>query len=195
MRRARYWKLLIGAATLLFVLVNWLNILTLFTMGYWPEKHVEHLRNPITINGWSSTGLRAGDGRTIPLPGFTRLPAQSEALRRATARGVEIMPDGRVIGLVEVHHWCGNDHLRYDRRRVDLGLLLEFFREGDCEKRLPSDAPKPLRPGGVFGKYGWNVSEYSRYEAFVKGDWPKWMAAFPDDDREAKTSLGVSAGR
>ena len=27
----------------------------------------------------------------------------------ATASGVELAPDGRVYGLVRIHHWCGND--------------------------------------------------------------------------------------
>src|SRR2546430_9087425 len=78
--------------------------------GSWsPIKIIEKLESPVPVRGWSEDRLLSADGQTILLPGFRKLPKTSKALFEATKRGVEITPDGLVVGLVRVHHWCGND--------------------------------------------------------------------------------------
>src|SRR5580765_8080734 len=90
-------------------------------------QKIDTLKSPIQVVGWSAQGLRLADSRLIQLPGFCELPVISDALTEATGRGVEVSPDGRVFGLVRIHHWCGNDPVRVHVVRVDLADLLTFL--------------------------------------------------------------------
>src|SRR5436189_5371495 len=89
------------------------------TGRFFPVNLVERLDSPSSVRGWSEDGVVLADGRSIKLPGFRRLPTASKALSEATKRAVEITPDGRVVGLARVHHWCGNDPLGEHIARVD----------------------------------------------------------------------------
>lgn len=168
---ARHWKRVALAGTIVFLLVNWDSVLALVTFHYWPQSHIERLQGAVEVDGWAASGLRLKDGRTVQLPGFRELPKESFALARATSQGVEITPEGRVIGLVRVWHWCGNDALRNDVRRVDIAHLLEFMREGKFDRVIAKDEPEPFSAGGGFGDYGWNISEKILFDHFVKRDW------------------------
>ena len=151
------------------------NVMTWITFGYfWPVSHIDHLKNPVQVDGWGENGLRLADGRTVQLPGFSKLPLESKSLSRAVAEGVEVDANGRVFGLMRIWHWCGNDAMRNDVRRIDLGHLLEFMREGTYARKVSDRDLGPLVKGGGFREIGWNISEFVRYRHFVKGDWD-WM--------------------
>lgn len=158
------------AGVLVLALVYWQSVLALVFFGYWPQSHIERLRSPIEVRGWSPDGLRLADGRVMQLPGFRKLPLRSVALSRATERGIEVTPEGRVIGLVKIWHWCGNDAVWNDVSRVDLGHLLEFMREGEFDRRIQEGDPEPFKPGGAFRDSGWSISELVLYRRFLKSD-------------------------
>src|SRR5690349_4544352 len=73
---------------------------------------VELLNHPRVVVDWDEDGLWLDDGSQIALPDVDALPLSSLALEEATKRGVEVTPDGRVFGLVKIHHWCGNSSIR-----------------------------------------------------------------------------------
>jgi hypothetical protein len=129
-----------------------------------PIRHmgeVESLQSPLSVTGWSDAGLQIADGRTIPIPGIAHLPATSPALIEATKRGIEIAPDGQITCLVRTYHWCGNDPVTADIRRVNLSEMLTFLQVG--QPTVPVLAPDLLdrTPGGsVEPEAGWNVSQY-----------------------------------
>ena len=84
----------------------------MLTGRFSPIEKIESLRNPVAVTKWSAEGLSLADGRTVHLLGLRSLPSQSAALAEVTKRGVELGTNGRVWGLVRVHHWCGNDPVR-----------------------------------------------------------------------------------
>ncbi|QIF01469.1 hypothetical protein [Roseimicrobium sp. ORNL1] len=141
--------------------------------GHWiPIREVESLSNPIPVKAWTTGGLQLDDGRLLPLPDVMALPEKSAALSEATQRGVEISQDGRVLGLVRVHHWCGNDPVREHVAKVDLADMLIFVGEATPVKPL-SDWQKELRavnPSSRFGKYGWNISQYCTFHSWRSRD-------------------------
>jgi hypothetical protein len=140
----------------------------MLTGRLFPIDRIEALRSPVSVRGWDETGLFFADGRHVKLPEFSRLPAQSVALSEATKRGVELGADGRIYGLVRVHHWCGNDPVREHVARVDLSHMLTFIQEGE-RTRPPSDPDVLARePGGQFSEWGWRVGEFGRYEIYRK---------------------------
>ena len=73
----------------------------------------------------------AADGRTLALPGVSKVIAPASVAKDITENGVEVRPDGTVYALVRVHHWCGNDPVRFQLGRVDLSSLLLLLGEGE----------------------------------------------------------------
>src|SRR5262245_51103401 len=131
------------------------------------QRHdiIDTLNTPTKVATWTERGLVLVDGRTIPLPGLRRLPAESTALTEATREGVEVRSDGHVYGLVRVWHWCGNDTVRHHVVRVDLGRLLIFLDQGDhVEVKSPPCGYSCQSLGGKFGEYGWDLSEYGMFK-------------------------------
>jgi hypothetical protein len=137
------------------------------------RRIVEELDSAVAITGWSNQGLILADGQTVKLPEIQVLPLSSAALSEATKRGVELGRDGRVIGLVRVHHWCGNDPMREHIARVDLSYLLAFVGQGQLA--VPLDPELQIRtaqaPGGRFSPYGWEVGEFLQFRSWC------WLAA------------------
>ena len=138
----------------------------LLTGSVFPIRRVETLQNPVAVIGWSSDGLRLADGRTVQLPGLRSLPTASEALEEATKRGVEIRQNGRVWGLVRVHHWCGNDPVREHMARVDLSDMMTFLDVGEPIGPVPDMQYTAEEPGGRFTEFGWNVSEFFMFQSW-----------------------------
>jgi len=129
--------------------------------GHWPPVHIEEsLQSPVGVRGWNREGLLLEDGRLVRLPKIKALPAQSEALTQATAHGVEITPEGRVIGLVNVWHWCGNDPVRRHLVRVDLSHLLMFVGGGQFDLPPKNVAAFDVPPFAAFSDNGMNISWY-----------------------------------
>lgn len=138
------------------------------TGHFYPIRKVESLSQPAAVQGWKENELKFADGRTVKVPGFRLLPAESEALQEATKRGVEITPDGRAICLVKIHHWCGNDPVREHIVRVDLSEMLLFLGVGETLSKLPPDEQGLERPGGRFSEFGWDVGEFGEFEFWQK---------------------------
>ena len=146
----------------------------MITGSFSPIQKIESLRNPVGVTKWDADGLILADGRKMQLVGLRSLPSESSALAEATKRGVEIDVDGRVWGLVRVHHWCGNDPVREHVARVDLAEMLTFLRVGDL--LVPVAEPQFLayEPGGDFSNWGWSVGEFMQFER-----WQKFKASAP----------------
>jgi hypothetical protein len=147
------------------VLGPWMNYY-LLTRRFVPIKKIEILHNAVAVSGWSSNGLHLADGRIVQLPGIHSLPSESGALTEATKRGVEIAADGRVLGLVRIHHWCGNDPVREHIARIDLSDLMLFLRVGDPVAPVPEAESLLSEPGGSFTEWGWRVGEFYQFQSW-----------------------------
>jgi hypothetical protein len=136
------------------------------TSHLFPIKKIETLQHPIAVTGWSSNGLRLADGRIVQVPGFRWLPMESDALAEATKRGVEVEADGRLLGLVRIHHWCGNDPVREHIARVDLADMMTFLRIGEPVDPAPQSELSISEPGGSFCEWGWRVGEFYQFQSW-----------------------------
>lgn len=155
---------LIVAAGVAWPRISYYNL----TGRFFPIHKIESLQHPIAVKGWTLDGLLLADGRTIQLPGFRELPKESVALTEATKRGIELSPDGRVFGLMRIHHWCGNDPVREHIARVDLSSVMMFLRVGQTSAPVPESDSTVLDAGGRFSEWGWNVSEYFQFQGWEK---------------------------
>lgn len=147
------------------VLGAWMNYY-LLTKRFVPIKKIETLHNAIAVTGWSSNGLNLAGGRIVQLPGIHSLPSESEALAEATKRGVEVGVDGRIWGLVRIHHWCGNDPAREHIARIDLSDMMIFLRVGEPIALVPQSESLLTQPGGAFTEFGWRVGEFYQFQAW-----------------------------
>lgn len=130
------------------------------TGSFLPIRMVESLQSPVEVTHWSEGGLVLADGRSVQLPGFRRLPVQSAALSEITKRGVEISSDGRIYGLAQIHHWCGNDPVTEHIARVDIANVLTFLREGEMMKPPRVKSFDPDGDDRRFSEHGWDVGSY-----------------------------------
>jgi hypothetical protein len=99
------------------------------TGRFTPKKIVETLTRPVAIVSVRETGLRAADSRMIPLPGVPKVVTPASVTEDIIEHGVEIQPDGTIFALIRVHHWCGNDPVRFHLARLDLSSLLLLLGE------------------------------------------------------------------
>jgi hypothetical protein len=151
------------AALVIVALLAWQHLsFYLLTRSWVPIKVSETLEHPVKVSGWNTDGLHLADGRMVQLPGIQSLPPSSPALDEVIKRGVELRPDGRVIGLVRVHHWCGNDPVIEEIARVDISEMMRFLRVGEPQTAVAKGEiliPESLA-GGTFSKWGWRIDEY-----------------------------------
>ncbi|WP_165227794.1 hypothetical protein [Aquisphaera insulae] len=126
-------------------------------------RRVETLRSPIPVEGWSGSGLLLPAGKVVPLPGFASLPEHSAALAEVTKRGVEVGKDGRVYGLLRVHHWCGNDPIREHVSRVDVADLMAYLGEGKTSEAMPRPRWSLQHAASAFSPAGWRIEEFMGY--------------------------------
>ena len=108
------------------------------------------------------------DGRTVQLPAFSRLPAGSPALLEATRRGIEIGSDGRIHGIVKVHHWCGNDEVKRHLARVDVSEVLIYLGEGPPTTPPIDEQRTLLLADERFTEHGWDVGGFHRFKTWRK---------------------------
>lgn len=146
-----------------------LAILTLLVaLGFGRQRVQPALERPTPVEGIDDSGLVLRDGRRVAWGFEVPNAAQSRALQAAVAQGVEVTPDGRAIGLVRIHHWCGNDNIRLHWERVDVRALLEFLpRAHFANPRFAGDLAwsNPL-----FGKHGWRVESWREFEFWCGRD-------------------------
>ena len=161
--------------------IVWLSIAVLFVavvsvlprMGFFmltgrftPIHKIESLRAPVTVKAWTPDGLSLSDGRMVQLPGVHALPSVSPALTEMTKRGVEVAADGRVYGLVRVHHWCGNDPVREHIARLDISDAMIFLHVGQTVTAVAESDQTVREAGGRVTEWGWNVSEYMQFQTW-----------------------------
>jgi hypothetical protein len=112
-----------------------------------PEQidRVEELVNPQKVLGWDSTGLIL-DERKLRIPGIRAISTQSRAMKIGTIRGVEVTPEGRVIGLVRVYHRrsCGNATFINHLARIDLADMMRIL--GENPEFSPTGPAPSRRP-------------------------------------------------
>lgn len=147
------------------VLGPWINYY-LLTKRIVPIKKIDTLHNAVAVTGWCSNGLNLADGRIAQLPGIRSLPSESDTLMEATKRGVEVGADGRIWGLVRIHHWCGNDPVREHIARIDLSDMMTFLRVGEPVAPVLEAESLITEPGGSFTEYGWRVGEFYRFQSW-----------------------------
>jgi hypothetical protein len=89
------------------------------------RRIVDRLNNPQVVTGWTIDSLILSDGSTLRLNDVTSIISNSSVLNEILLNGVEISR-GRVWGLIQIHHWCGNDPVGYHIARIDIqdALLL-----------------------------------------------------------------------
>jgi hypothetical protein len=166
MRRTIIILLTTITAVTLGIAASWSHIsFYMLTGRFSPIHKIESLQNPIAVTSWSRDGLHLADGRTVQLPGFRSLPTNSPTLTEATKRGVEIRTDGRIWGLVKIHHWCGDDPVREHIAKVDLSDMMIYLRVGEPVTPMPAES-LASEPGGRFTEYGWNASEFLQFQAW-----------------------------
>lgn len=133
-----------------------------------PIQKIETLQNPVAVTHYGSDGLHLADGQTVQLPGLRSLPSNSPALAEATKHGVEVQANGRVWGLVKIHHWCGNDPVREHIARIDLSEMMTFLRVGHPVASVPQAEFLIDEPGGRFTEWGWRIEEFQEFESWEK---------------------------
>lgn len=167
MRNKTIISLAVLAALGLAAMAAWPRInFYMLTGRFFPVQKIEILHNPVIVTKWNRDGLSLADGRTIHLPGLRSLPIDSAALTEATKRGVEIDANGRVWGLVRVHHWCGNDPVREHIARVDLSDMMSFLRVGEATAPVPEPEFLVRKPGGTFTEWGWRIGEFLEFRSW-----------------------------
>lgn len=92
-----------------------------------PLFQIESLHKPAKIVEIRKDGLLTADGRLLAIKHVSEVSSNLEVLKDAVKKGVEIDPDGYLIGLLKIHHWCGNDPVRYHIGRVNLSWLLALM--------------------------------------------------------------------
>jgi hypothetical protein len=159
------------SVVLLFVTVTvaWPHInFYMLTGRLLPVHKIESLQAPVAVKGWTTDGLLLVDGRMIQLPSLHSLPGKSPALAEITKRGVEVAADGRVYGLVRVHHWCGNDPVREHIARVNISDAMKFLHIGQTAAPIPEPEFTARETGGRFSEWGWRISEFMQFEAWQR---------------------------
>jgi hypothetical protein len=98
------------------------------------------------------------DARRVPLPYVREIPFKEPVFLAALKRGVEITPDGELIGLLRIADVCGNDPCIYRLLRVNLADLAGVLHpagldparfDAETLRELAEDSkPRPLRVDG-----------------------------------------------
>lgn len=135
-----------------------------------PLIRVENLKDAAAVNHVISNRLVLVDGREVVIPHVTSLPSNSPVFIAAIERGVETTEDGQVFVLLKLHHWCGNDPVRYDLRRLNLSELVVAL-DPDCIEgvELTEDDKASLArlkrfDLNKYGKWGWRIGNIYNLE-------------------------------
>lgn len=115
---------------------------------------IDTLQDPIGVEGWTRDHLLLKGDRAVEFPGVGDLRDHSVILAEVTSRGVELR-NGRVIGLLRVWHWCGNDPISLHLARVDIDALLRHF---------PADAGTVTIPEGFDPRWGWDFMDFNGFQ-------------------------------
>jgi hypothetical protein len=92
-----------------------------------PLWYTERLDHPVLVKVATNKTLVLADGRSVPLPFIKRLPVNDTVFLKALEHGVEVGPDGEVVGLITIYPFCGNDAYLWRTKRVNLSDLAGFM--------------------------------------------------------------------
>lgn len=137
-------------------------------LGFGSQRVQPTLERPIAVARVEDDGVVLSDGRRIAWGFEVPNAAQLRALQAAIARGVEVTADGRAVGLVRIHHWCGNDSIRLHWERVDIRALLDFLPQAHFAH--PRFAGDLAWSNPQFGKHGWRVESWREFELWCGRD-------------------------
>jgi hypothetical protein len=133
-------RIIINAVIVGIALVLVMVLLHFSGVPLFRRSVIDKLEAPVQIRTLRPDGLVTADGRVIRLPYVRLLPVSNLIFAAATTRGVELGPNGTVMGLIDVHHWCGNDPVGKHIGRIDLAALALFLGGEPTE-----DAPESYR--------------------------------------------------
>jgi len=148
----------------------------MLTGHFSPVHKIESLETSVAVKSWTTNGFLLLDGHTIRLPGLHSLPGESPALTEITKRGVEISADGRVYGLVRVHHWCGNDPVREHIARVNISDAMMFLHIGQTTSPIPEPDFTAREKGGRPRNAAEGRPPHSPYVARGQGGGPRHLS-------------------
>jgi len=129
------------------ILGKWILGVVLVFMGFHflltgcpiPLFRIDHLRNPQRVLSIENTALILEGQSRITIPHILQIPSSNAVFKAAISHGVEVSEAGQVYGLIKMHHWCGNDPMRYDRRRVNLTELIGAIEPSSLDITIDSD--------------------------------------------------------
>jgi hypothetical protein len=175
-KTAKLWKRLLRACArvLLLLLLVLSGCHFMLTGSPMPLFRIDRLRNAQRVAGIDGDAIilasRERGQQRATLPFINGIPTNA-VFKAALKRGVELdASSGRAYGLLKIWHWCGNDSMRYDLRRVDLSALAGVLNPDmiaistndvfthSMLKNLRDYRPKHL---DEYTKFGWNISHLS----------------------------------
>lgn len=125
MKRLIYWPLiLIGVLGAFHILLTGSPI---------PLWVVDKLNSPKAVASIENDLIKTINGEILPLPKAELLGEHFRLSEDVLKNGVELTPSGEVFGLIRVHHWCGNDPVRYHLARVSLMSLVTML---ECDPNM-----------------------------------------------------------
>src|SRR5689334_11591668 len=109
--------LVVGAFLLPLFEPDWLYFA--LKRGFKPRKIIDTLESPTRIVAVREAGLITLEGKVLTLPNVPIIPKERRVVKDILDYGVEVNTNGSLYALVHVHHWCGNDPVRFHLARVD----------------------------------------------------------------------------
>jgi hypothetical protein len=119
----------VGIFAMPLIMPNWLYFGV--KGAFKPHKIVDQLESPIHIVAVKESGLVTSEGQILMLPGVRSIPKQPRIAKDILDYGVELNTNGSTYALIHVHHWCGNDPVRFHLARVDLSSLYLAVADGE----------------------------------------------------------------
>jgi len=112
------------AALLITILIGSLaGSYFLLTGSLFPKTIRDQLESPHLVSAINTQDIQLSDGRLIQLKDAALLRAVPVISEDILTHGVEIDASGELYSLVRIHHWCGNDPVRYHLAKVNLNAL------------------------------------------------------------------------
>ena len=128
-----------------------------------PLFHIEKMSRPLPVHSTSGNVIQFSSGTVVCLDKLSYIPTNA-LIQDVLKRGLSY-EDGKTLGLVTLHHWCGNDPVRYDVRRVDFELLCAYV-DVRCLKgsEITNDGFSPsCKTSMHYTKHGWRYEEYLKF--------------------------------
>lgn len=125
--------------TVLIILGTFMAFHYFLTGSFTPKSEIETLKNPLQVQKITKTSIILENGESVKIKYISEIPVGLKVLNDAVNKGVEIDEEGNVFGLLKIHHWCGNDPIRYHLAKIQLSSLI--LASGEVH---PSERPKVL---------------------------------------------------